>query len=287
MNNNINILSTSNGELFLHQARAWLNLNESENNTILSIANQAGSDLSMLRPPFWFALAETKDGYGGAAAYALPDGLVLSQMDHSLLPHLLKALLSEGLNPHRIFGPPQLVEAASAQLSRSTGIAYVRRADWSSMVATNYLPPPSEDLGHLRFATPADSELVADFGRAYGAERPAIVDVEEYFLMKLRTNDLYLWVCDRTATITTAIATSGATDTVIRIAGVFTPEAHRCNGFASAAVSTLTNMLLEARYLAITLCVDKSDSNLVQMYRSLGYVHSQDQVEVVIPDPLI
>jgi len=74
MANKVNVLSTTDSVQFLHRARAYLNRNEAENNTILSIAGQAGSEFSMLLPPFWFSLVETEEGDSGAAVYALPDG---------------------------------------------------------------------------------------------------------------------------------------------------------------------------------------------------------------------
>jgi hypothetical protein len=282
MANTINVLSTTDSVQFLHRARAYLNRNEAENNTILSIAGQAGSDLSMLLPPFWFSLVETEEGDSGAAVYALPDGLVLSEMDRSLVIPIVSSLLSAGVLPERIFAPPSLAEIATAHLAQLTGRTYMLKEHWVSLVSSKLVPPPPSELGHLRLATLADEHLVGDLGRAYGLERPSIVDVSEYFLLKLRTQDLYLWVCDRTGSITTAIATSGATDTVIRIAAVFTPKAHRCKGYAGAALSTLTNAMLDAHYKSVTLTVQNSDPNLIHMYKSLGYTHSHDSLEFVL-----
>lgn len=281
MGTGVNVRSTADGVEFLHQAKDWLYLNECDNNTLLTIAGQSGSCHSMLRPPFWFALSECPQGLGGAAAFALPDGLVLSNMELTYLPPILTSLLSEGLCPHRIFGPDAVARSAASHLFLQTGKIFSQRTQWISFVATQFVPPADTTLGHLRLATRNDSDLVEHFGNAYAREKPSIVDVARYFLNKIETKELFLWVDNDSEDVKTLVALSGATDNVIRIAGVFTPEKHRCHGYASAAVATVTNCLLEAHFQAVTLVVDRSDPNAMHLYENLGFVPGELNVELV------
>ena len=278
----VRVRATCDGDDFLQYAGDWLNRNEADNNTILSIAGDAGSDGSMLRPPFWFGLAECSRGFGGVAAFALPDGLVLSDMADRYVPPLVNALLSEGLMPARIYAPPGLAEIASCQLRESIGKTFKQQRVWLAYVISEHVAPPPLELGTLQPATQSDLELVRQLGSDYGFEKPSIVDVSRYFVSKLRTGDLYLWVDTDTDEVKTVIAISGSTDNVIRIAGVFTPRSHRCKGYGSAAVSTVTNAQLDAGYQSVTLMADKDDANALHLYESLGYERLHVRVELVV-----
>lgn len=285
MSSTVKVISTRNGEDFLGRAKDWLNLNESDNNTILSIAGQAGSHHSMLRPPFWFGLAETSQGFCGAAVFAAPDGLVLSEMQLAHVPPLLQSLLSARITPTRIYAPAAPAETASSLLFDETGQSWYQRTQWVSFVTTTLVQPPDPELGYLRRATQSDTDLVEKFGHAYALERPSIVDVAAYFLNKIRTNELFLWVGAEDHDVKTLVAISGSTDNVIRIAGVFTSTEHRCLGHASAAVATVTNALLEANYRTVTLVIDRQDARSRHLYENLGYIEQHVRVELVVKDP--
>ena len=98
----VSVSSTFDARLFLNSVKSRLDQDESGNNTILSIANQAGNPRSLLRPPFWFAYSIGSDGDFGFAVFALPDGLVLSVMPVTHCSAFVEELLKTGITPKRI-----------------------------------------------------------------------------------------------------------------------------------------------------------------------------------------
>jgi predicted GNAT family acetyltransferase len=103
----------------------------------------------------------------------------------------------------------------------------------------------------------------------------------QYLKSKLPSGDLYLWVDNDAQKIRSIVATAGKTDAVIRIALVFTSKKFRGNGYASAAVATVTNANLRSGLESVTLTVESGDFESIRMYKSLGYVYLSECIELI------
>lgn len=278
----VTVSSTVDAHLFLSSVKSWLDKDEPANNTILSIANQAGMPGSLLRPPFWFAYSTDSDGGFGVAVFALPDGIVLSDMPVSHCSAIVEELLKSGITPKRIYASEELASIAATLLSKAVGRSFRRKRQWRALQISRFIDDYSFAEGKLQQATSADIESIIEFGNQYDSENPSVVRAADYFRSRLVEGDLYIWVSEQSSEICSILALSGRTDRVIRIAGVFTPEIHRGNGYASSSIVQATNSSLLQGYNAVILVVDTSDNVAVDIYSRLGFEPIHDRLELVV-----
>jgi len=280
------VQSTTSGAAFLSMAEGSLNEEEVSNNTILSIAKQAGFQGSLLRPPFWFGLARSTSGRFGAAVHALPDGAVLTDMDSELCEDLMSTLVHEGITPKRIYGPPLVAQIAANTVSSLSEQSFCPQRYWVAYTTSSPVVQPSTAPGNLRLASNEDSSIVRDFGDQYSEEKTSLVAASDYFLHKLSQRDLYLWTDPTPGNVKTLIALSGRTENVVRIAGVFTPQKYRGHGYASAAIREVTNRELGQGYQSVTLMVEYTDDDAIHIYEKLGFRHHGSSVEMILERPI-
>lgn len=86
----------------------------------------------------------------------------------------------------------------------------------------------------------------------------------------LAAKTVYLW--DNSGLSVSMVLKTRPTSHTITLSGVFTPPSLRGKGFASAAVSTLTEQLLESSYQSINLFTDLSNPSSNAIYQRIGYV---------------
>ena len=278
----VSVCSTSDARLFLKSVKHWLDQDEAGNNTLLSIANQAGTPGSLLRPPFWFAYSSDSDGCFGIAVFALPDGLVLSDMPLSHCATVVEELLNTGITPKRIYASKQLALIAAALISKVSGRPFRLRKQWRALQISRFIHDYSCAKGRLQRTSGADIETIIELGNQYDSENPSVVRASDYFRSRLDEGDLYIWVSERSSEVCSILALSGRTDRVIRIAGVFTPEVHRGNGYASSSIVRVTNDSLSHGYRCVTLVVDTADNTAVDIYSRLGFEPIHDRLELVM-----
>lgn len=278
----IYVSSTSDSRQFLEMAKRWLDQDEPGNNKILSIANQAGASVSLLRPPFWFAHSVGPNGDSGAAAFALPDGLVLSDMSEKHCSLVIEELLRTGIAPERIYASERVAPVAAALISTIGGRTFFCKRRWRALQRDRIIDDYTCANGYLRRANGGDIDAVIDLGNQYDLENPSIVKVGSYFLARLQEGDLYFWVSEESTDIRSILALSGRTDHIIRIAGVFTPAKYRGNGYASSSIVRATNECLSSGCSGVTLDVDTSDDVAVDIYLRLGFKAMHDRLELVI-----
>lgn len=278
----VSVSSTSDAREFLQSSKSCLDLHEAGNNTILSIANQAGTPGSLLRPPFWFARSTGPNGDVGFAAFAVPDGLVLSDMQKSHCTAVVKNLLRNGIAPERIYAPEYLAYVAAEQVSSVTGRTFSLKRQWRALQIERLIDNYSCAVGDLRQANDADVEGIIQLGDQYDLENPSVVKAADYFLSRLNEGDLHFWVSENSSDILSVLALSGRTDSVIRIAGVFTPKQYRGKGYASSSIVRATNSCLLSGYSSVILVVDTMNDVAVNIYSQLGFEPIHDRLELVI-----
>jgi len=261
-------------------AGTWLYGDEVGNNTIISIAKRAGSSSSMLRPPYLFSVATQDDRVVGCTAFANPDGLVLSEMTNDCCQAIVRSVVAQGIRPTRLYAPVEIAENSAKDVSECTGSKLREKGRWRAYWIDESIKVTNERSGQLRVAGESDQEIVRSLGAQYNAENPSLVDVERYFELKRQSSDLHIWCSAGDSSVLSVVAIAGQTTSVARIAAVFTPIEHRGQGFASAAVTAITNAKLYEGYRSVTLVCDLKDSSTRRMYENLGYRKVGDFVEM-------
>ncbi len=261
------VISHDNAESLLERCRSTLLTSPILNHNVIQIASILCGDNDFYQPPFWFCTVEDNGRVLGAAVYAAPDGLVLSEMPEEAMKLLCQRLVEEVPCPERVIGEPRLTQQAASQLAEMSGLYPTLSTEWHVAHLTSVRHPIRRSSGDLRIGKNADKDLVARWGKEYGREKPSFLDVSDYMVKKLQNGDLYIWEDDYPTTIVTV---SGRSDDGVRISSVFTPPRHRNLGYASSAVATLSESLLSAGHQFVVLTWRVGDP-VGRIYEKLGF----------------
>ncbi|WP_438491176.1 GNAT family N-acetyltransferase [Paenibacillus sp. IHBB 3054] len=134
---------------------------------------------------------------------------------------------------------------------------------------------PGHVSGSLLQAGEAHIPVIAEFTARFVEDAFGTSEQQENFLSyadeAVRAGNLYLWVVDGVPVSMAAIAHRSARH--VRINDVYTPRTHRKQGYASAAVAELCQILLAEGLTPVLYADDKNpDSNKV--YQTVGFVEA-------------
>lgn len=253
---------------FLERCEAWLLRREAQNNSILNLARITQAQPGLLDQPFWFGAVERCGAVAGCAMHVRPDGLLLPDMEDAAVAVLVQSLLVDGIDVERICGPERTTIIAAESIASQAGRPFAITEAWQSFVTAEIVEARKKPNGALRQATPDDCDRVSELAREYNREKPALIDIVDYFKRKLHEREVWCWDDNGIRTI---LAVSGKTRNGIRIAGLFTAEPDRRKGYGSAAVAHVTRHFLNEGCEFVTLLVDRRDPEVMRLYERLGY----------------
>ena len=262
------------------QSQDYLLEHECENNTLLTIASQAGQAGSLLKPPFLFVTVSSRGSVCGVGIHASPDGLVMTESSRPICEAIVDEVVLRGIRPKRLLADERTAAAAAEHLYSVTGSKLRLARRWSFYYTEERVVEAQSGPGVLRKAEPSDEDTVRQLGLGYQREKGSIVDVCEYFLSRLREGNLHLWTHPGIEDVRTVVATSGKTEHVVRIAAVYTPPDSRKKGFAATAIARVTNDHIRSGFRAVTLSVDQSDEGARELYERLGFKYLYERVEL-------
>lgn len=262
------LLTFEDAEHFLARCESWLLERSDIHNSMYSSATLIARECPVFTGPFWFAAIEDDAGNIVACGnYNFPDGLCLSEAPDSMLDAVHRSLVDAIGVPHRIMAPQVTARSLAERFSGTSKVSGRFQARWHTYRLDNLIWPIKDVAGHLRKGRNEESDLIASWGRAFGEEQPAPVDVSEFMLRKLSEGDLYVWDDSGAKTI---LSLSGRAGKGIRISGVYTPPEFRGYGYASTAVAALSHAKLSNGRDFVVLNV--TDANPAQaLYQRLGY----------------
>ena len=245
----------------------WLMEKEDLNNGLLSLASVLLNEEHVFSPPYWFGGVSTDEKIIGCGIHAHPDGLVLTELPEEALPYIVKSLGPLRNQLCRVYGPVDTAEKFAELWGEIVNVAPQIQSRWHIYRATHLIPPRNGAQGYLRSGNIADSKLVRKWGRAYGEEIPAQLDIADFMNRKLDSGDLYIWENGSPMTLVTL---SGRTDHGIKISAVYTPPEYRGHGYASAAVIAIGQSMLDIGMRWITLSAE-IDNPAERVYQRIGF----------------
>jgi len=244
----------------------------------------------------WFAVVTDADGGIAGTAMrtapfapyppyllAMPDGAALA---------LAHALLDRGEEVGGAAGELPAADVFAAEIARATG-REVRRDLHMRLFRLGELVEPPQPPGRLRRARPdevglalewyrdfhvaADEQAGRDSGHGARSEGFTIEEMSG----RIADGRVWFWVdgADRPLHVTGCNSPAYG---VARIGPVYTPEEHRGNGYASAAVAGVSRALLEEGAEVVALFTDQANPTSNYIYPALGYVPVTDTVELLI-----
>lgn len=255
-------------EHFLSRCEGWLLERSDIHNVMYSSATLISSQSPVFEGPYWFGAIEDDNGNIIACGnHNLPDGLHISEIPESMLDAVHRSLVEAVGVPHRIMAPRFTAEYLAERCADTNEVDNRFQARWHTYRLDDVIWPGKDVPGHLRKGSNEEADLIARWGRAFGEEQPAPVDVSEFMLRKLSEGDLYVWDNSGAKTI---LSLSGRAGKGIRISGVYTPPEFRGSGYASAAVAALSHAKLSNGMDFVVLNV--TDGNPAEeLYQRLGY----------------
>lgn len=265
----IELVSYKDPELFRRVCFPWLLEEEDLNNALIGMVDLIADGSSVYSKPYFLATLTKDSKLVGCCAYANPDGLLVSAMSEPAAHCVLERFDSRIGIPRRIVGPPAIARLMSTNWREKEPVRQTLQTVWN-IWRIDAIPTHSiQSAGELRLGSSSDEELVADWGRSYGEEKPhAPINVRSFMLRKLRRRELFIWEDSGPTTILTL---SGATKNGVKISAVFTPVEKRGAGHATNAVAKLVEHQILTGRKFLTLVTEDGEHHVDRMYQKLGF----------------
>lgn len=262
------LVTFKDAERFLSRCESWLLDRSDVHNIMYSSATLISRESPVYTGPYWFGAIEDDNGDIVACGnHNLPDGLCISETPESMFEAVHRSIVDAVGVPHRIMAPQITAKWLAKRCSKTSNHRGRFQARWFTYRLDDLIWPVRNVPGQLRKGLVEEKDLIARWGRAFGEEQPAPVDVSEFMLRKLSEGDLYVWDDVGAKTI---LSLSGRAGKGIRISGVYTPPEFRCRGYASAAVAALSHAKLSnGREFVVLSVTDGSPAG--GLYQRLGY----------------
>jgi predicted GNAT family acetyltransferase len=264
-------------------AGEFLAAREAEHNVILGVhasTLSAGSDA-------YFAVVEREGQVAAAAMRTPPHGAVLSEGEAETVGLVVDDLAEVYGTLPGVLGPIGVAAAFAAAWNVWTGQP-PRRAIRERIHRCAAVAEMARPNGAIRRASAGDESLAATWFDAFRAEAiPADMhhrsgrEMAHDLVARPAPYGAFFWEVDGEAV---SIAGCGSpTPNGARIGPVYTPPGWRGNGFATALVATLTQLLLETRQFCF-LFTDLANPLSNAIYARIGYEPVSDVDQWVFGD---
>jgi GNAT superfamily N-acetyltransferase len=276
---------------FLDRAERWLLREEQRYGLLLGVAYQVLAGTHRFRTPIYWATIEDDSAAGGASAAAGDASLIgcvfrtpphqvgVTELPAAAIEPLVASLRESYSNLPGVGGPESTATAfADAWTAKFGGrwlIEHRQRLHSLTCVTFPTVPAP----GSLRRAFAPDIPVarawMAGFIHDTGV-RHVGADTAERLIEQGR---LYLWVDGQPRCMVGAVRD---TPNTTGISAVYTARPFRNRGYASIAVATLSQQLLDAGRSSCFLYTDLANPVSNAVYRRAGYEPIADVVEITI-----
>ncbi|MBI4781675.1 MAG: GNAT family N-acetyltransferase [Oscillatoriophycideae cyanobacterium NC_groundwater_1537_Pr4_S-0.65um_50_18] len=253
---------------FWQQTQNYLMQDEAEHNVLISVLQTLLHYPERYSEQPYLAFVQAEGNILAIAIRTPPHKLLLSKVKDL---NALK-LIAQDLQRSQLPGVSGLVAEAEAFVQAwqtVTGQPYHREIEMRLHQLTEVKPVATPD-GFLRLAVESDRALLIDWFRAFNAEIGMAVshEAERIVDMRLNQQSIYLWEDG------VPVSMAGGrlfSQTVARIAPVYTPPAYRCKRYATACVAVLSQKLLDQGCDRCFLFTDLANPISNHIYHQIGY----------------
>ena len=263
-------------QLFLDRCGDWLLQSELKNSTMLAVVKILIEGDHPFEPPFYLATIETETDIVGCAVRAPPDALLLADVPVEAIPLLATDIATVYDSLPSVTGMRIDASAFSKRWQKQRG-EQMTTIHWSWYSLDKVIAPKNPAPGQLRLADASDLDLVREWAPRFARETNTLVNVIHFYERRVRTGSLFLWIDDEPRSM---VAVSATTQNSIRISGVYTSQDHRRIGYASTAVASVSQLMLDAGHKFCGLFADKSDLYASSMYQAIGFEPVFDNVNI-------
>lgn len=258
---------------FLAAAGEMLYARTTVNSLILGIGEQLVRDPEAYPDPFFAAVFDGAEDMPLLAALMTPPrNMILAGREgfDEGLPTLIDYLQTQAINLPGIVGPVSIAESFVTQWHTATG--QVGDVEMHQRVyELRNVRLPKIPAGRFRLAHPDEVPLVAEWIKAFGVEATS----EDHGRYLERANravsqgDTFFWEAPGEV-VSMAMKTRPLKNS-ITVSAVYTPPAHRRQGYATALVAKLSQHLLDMGYEFVNLFTDLDNPTSNAIYQKIGY----------------
>jgi uncharacterized protein len=285
----IRVRKHADARAFLARAEQWLLRAEQRYGLLLGIAYQVLRGKHRYRAPIYWATIEdasaAQDGAAGdeslvGCAFRTPPHQVgVTELPAAAVEPLVTSLRASYLNLPGVSGPEATATAFAIAWTRSFGgrwwIEHRQRLHSLERVIFPTAPAPGMLRAALAPDVPVARAWMAGFIRDTGV-RHVTADSAARLIEEGR---LHFWMDGEPRCMVGAVRD---TPNTTGVAAVYTPPAFRNRGYASIAVATLSQQLLDAGRRSCFLYTDLANPVSNAVYRRVGYEPIDDVVEITI-----
>jgi len=269
---------------FLDRAEEWLLEAEDRYGLLLGVAYQVLGGAHQYREPIYWATVEQGAGDRDATILGCvfrtpPHEVGVTELPDAAIEPLVSSLRETFLSVPGVGGPERTASAfASAWTTRFGGRWLVeQRLRLHSLSAVRF--PSAPAAGMLRLALAADVPVARAWMAGFIHDtrtRHVGADTARRLIDEQR---LHFWVDGQPRCMLGAVRETPRTT---GIAAVYTPPPFRNRGYASSAVATLSQQLLDAGRRSCFLYTDLANPVSNAVYRRVGYEPIDDVVDLTI-----
>ena len=267
---------------FLDTSFEFLHQREDLNATVIATAELILNGSPYFKSPYWFgAVRNTDSSVIGCAIHARPDGLTVAGVDVSLARRVFDWVSESSIVPRRVTSEPKFADSISRYWQQLNQKTIALEHNWN-VYRLDATPREHTSLanGALQLAQDDEMQLVRKWGDWYASEKPAFLNIGEFFERKLKLGELLVWDDDGPTTI---MALSARTKSGIRISGLYTPLSFRGKGYATSMVAEVCSRQLALGRDFITLSAQKGDP-VEMLYRRLGFYQIGQRKSITYSD---
>jgi hypothetical protein len=206
-----------------------------------------------------------------------PHKLILAS-NHLLLTgesilRLIQYVRENDISLPGVVAPAELASRFAAAWQAATGQGYAVEME-QGVYELREVTHPDYGRGRLRLATASDAPLVLEWFRAFEMDTFGTVREEKDVLPQVERSvgagRVYLWELDDGQVVSMA-ARARPTEKGMTVNMVYTPPELRRQGYATACVAKLSQVLLDEGYEYCTLFTDLANPTSNAIYRRMGY----------------
>jgi GNAT superfamily N-acetyltransferase len=246
-------------------------------------------------PRWWLTVADESTGEPvgvvmRTAPFA-PHPVYVLPMPDAAARQVATALVERGDDVSGLNGALPATEVIATELARRTGRAARVREHMRLHALTRLVEPPVVPDGRPRVARPEDTGLALAWHQAFHADAAAQAgrlhaegDGEHFdeaeIAARIDAGRIWLWE-DGLGTPVSLVAFNAPSFGVARVGPVYTPAAHRGQGYASVLTAHVSRLLRDSG-ARVCLFTDLANPTSNKIYAAIGYQPVVDMANLVI-----
>lgn len=223
----------------------------------------------------WWVASDDQGQVIGAAMRTAPHGMVLSPMPIEAIVELARAVSIHDDGLPSVSGPTTVVENFIEQYRRTRSEGSVRESrieEEHLLYALRDLAIPSVS-GVMTTAAPKDFDVILKWYLNFGQDTGVFMPNPEGSIHAGMARGSYrFWVVsgEKVSMAGHAPLVSTPTGSIARVGPVYTPPAHRRNGYAGALTAVLSQELM-AKGARVMLYTDAKNPTSNKIYQKIGF----------------